>query len=121
MPGAGVGGGGSVSIHARVGIRVIGSGSIANDVGSRRAPNQIGAVHIEKTRQSSGPGGALVSLVGVREARAFRDRVLEQRDKVTENRRDDVSFAPSAPDESAPILVEIRDALLRIESKLDER
>ena len=78
-------------------------------------------LRLETAGQSSGPGGALVSLVGVREARAFRDRVLEQRDNVTENRRDDESVALSAPDESAPILAEIRDALLRIEGKLDQR
>ena len=78
-------------------------------------------LRLETAGQSSGPGGSLVSLVGVKDARGFRDRVLDQRDKVTENRRDDVSSAPAATDDSAPILVEIRDALLRIESKLDER
>ncbi len=78
-------------------------------------------LRLETAGQSSGPGGSLVSLVGVKDARAFRDAVLAQRDRVTENRMDAVSHPPASTPVDAPILVEIRDALLRIEERLSER
>ena len=64
--------------------------------------------------------GALIRLVGIVQARDFRDTVLRQRDAVA-------SAAPAVhPDpvrepttEDSQILREIRDSLLRIESRLD--
>ncbi len=79
----------------------------------------IEGLKLETAGQSSGPGGSLVSLVGVKDARAFRDAVLTQRDIVTENRREDSSAPPSSQSDG-PVLVEIRDALLRIEERLKE-
>jgi len=81
---------------------------------------------IETAGQSSA-SGALVSLVGVKNARAFRDRVLTQRDEVTDS--SGRYSQPAAAEASAPAggtagadptLVEIRDALLRIEERLKE-
>lgn len=74
------------------------------------------AVKVETAGQSS--PGALIKLVGVVEAREFRDTVLRQRDAVAS-----ASF-PGAPETSVPaesddaLLREIRDTLIRIEKKL---
>ena len=76
---------------------------------------------LETAGQSSGPGGALVSLVGVKDARAFRDRVLAQRDLVTGAGSSPAQAASAKPATDLPVLVEIRDALLRIESELKEK
>jgi len=81
---------------------------------------------IETAGQSSA-SGALVTLVGVKNARAFRDRVLTQRDEVTDSSgrysqpaAAEASAPASAAVGSDPTLVEIRDALLRIEERLKE-
>ncbi len=69
---------------------------------------------VETAGQSAGPGGALLSLIGIEDALAFRDAVLEQRDRVTAH-----TTGPSATaNEDHTVLAEIRDALLRIEAKL---
>ena len=76
----------------------------------------IEALSVETAGQSS--AGPLLSLVGIENGPDFRDAVLAQRDKVTDNQGS--SQAASAPSESnAIILTEIRDTLLRIEQKLD--
>ena len=75
------------------------------------------AVKVE-TAGGSSPG-SLITLVGIVGARDFRDTVLRQRDAV-------VGGGPTAPvvagapgqTASDPLLVEIRDALLRIEERL---
>lgn len=74
---------------------------------------------LETAGQSSGPGGSLVSLVGVKNARAFRDAVLSQRDAVTESRGNTAAPAPVGSVSQDAVLVEIRDALLRIEERLE--
>lgn len=75
------------------------------------------AISVETAGQS-GPG-ALIRLVGIDGARDFRDRVLKQRDAVMAGGQApplELATASSAP--SDPVLVEIRDALLRIEDRL---
>ena len=75
------------------------------------------AIKVETAGQSS--AGALITLVGIVDAREFRDTVLRQRDTVA-------SAAHSAPSEaiadssggSDELLREIRDTLMRIETKL---
>jgi hypothetical protein len=59
----------------------------------------------------------LVSLVGINDTIGFRDRVLEQRDRLTE------SAAPTPSQANVrridtDVLSDIRDTLLRIESSL---
>lgn len=75
-------------------------------------------LRIETAGQGAGAGSSLVSLVGVKDAREFRDAVLAQRDVVTESRGGTTaSSPPTAPDlGSETVLIEIRDALLRIEA-----
>lgn len=73
------------------------------------------AVKVE-TAGASSPG-ALIKLVGIVDARGFRDRVLRQRDAVA------ALSAPSdktlaAPEQDDSVLREIRDVLIRIEEKL---
>jgi len=85
---------------------------------------EIEAISVETAGQS-GAGGALINLVGVKDARAFRDRVLEQRDRL--RGLDDDAPTPATPTPHTiptadnPVLVEIRDSLLRIERGLAER
>jgi putative membrane protein len=64
--------------------------------------------------------GALVSLTGIRDAKVFRETVLNQRevDRAASSTTPDVSSQPTTRGESV-LLTEIRDALLRIESKLE--
>lgn len=80
----------------------------------------VEALSVETAGQS-GPG-ALVQLQGVKDARVFRDQVLEQRDRVTEFRSEQESSSTSLPapgDDAAQIalLTEIRDILLRQEER----
>lgn len=72
-----------------------------------------------KVETAGGSAGALVQLVGIVDARAFRDTVLRQRDAVaTLDAEATPGQALPAPGGDAAILAEIRDALLRIEDRL---
>lgn len=73
-----------------------------------------------ETAGSSAQGGPDLSLIGIKDAFQFRQQVLDQRDVVTDNQ----SGAPAVTlrndgTEVKSVLVEIRDALIRIEGKLD--
>ena len=64
-------------------------------------------------------GSALVMLVGVRDAKAFRDAVLEQRDLLSDGKpAKREADAVEREVGSTEILREIRDTLVRIEGKL---
>ncbi len=72
---------------------------------------------VETAGQSS--QGALVSLTGIKDVKAFREAVLNQRDVVS------AASSPSAPaaarqepSDTSALLSEIRDSLLRIETTL---
>jgi putative membrane protein len=68
---------------------------------------------------AGGGQGALIQLVGIDGAREFRDLVLRQRDAVVAGAQESLpeqSQSGSASD--TQVLVEIRDALLRIEERL---
>ena len=78
------------------------------------------AISVETAGQS-GPG-ALGQLVGIEGAREFRDTVLRQRDAVVAGSQPALPVAVASGSTSeAQVLVEIRDALLRIEERLPER
>ncbi len=84
----------------------------------------IEAISVETAGQS-GAGGALINLVGIKDARAFRDSVLEQRDRLR-GLDDDMptpttTTSPTTPTIDNSVLVEIRDSLLRIERGLADR
>lgn len=77
-------------------------------------------IKVETAGQSSGPS-ALVNLVGIEDVDAFRDQVLDQRDRIT----DGVDSVPATTDpadgaELIGVLREIRDSLARIESVIHE-
>lgn len=75
------------------------------------------AVKVETAGQSS--PGALIKLIGIVEAREFRDTVLRQRDAVASLSLSGPAGASGVSEESGdPILREIHDTLLRIERKL---
>lgn len=74
---------------------------------------------LETAGQSAGATGYLVNMIGISDTPGFRKAVLAQRDRVVAGTArvgsDDFAGA-DRPD----VLVEIRDALLRIEQKLGE-
>ncbi len=79
---------------------------------------------VETAGQTSGAaGGALVNMIGIADAPAFRRAVLAQRDQTAEGggkRRATTTDSDDAIDE-AKMLAEIRDALLRIEQRFNEK
>ena len=82
----------------------------------------IEALSIETAGQSG--AGSLVRLTGVKDGRAFRDAVLKQRDMVVGSNEDLAPLAatPSlaADTNTAKLLTEIRDSLVRLESKFEK-
>ena len=80
----------------------------------------VDAINVETAGQS-GVGSALVNLVGIRDAKAFRDAVLEQRDRLADGKIAPASSeAKGTSSESNEIFREIRDTLVRIEKKLGD-
>ncbi len=72
-----------------------------------------------ETAGGSGHGQADLTLIGIRDASDFRSQVLEQRDKVTDNK---YSTSTSENDESTlAVLKEIRDSLQSIDQKMDSK
>ena len=66
--------------------------------------------------------GALVSLTGIIDAKAFREAVLNQRDVISVASSHSASSEVSQePIDASSLLSEIRDSLLRIEVKLEKR
>ncbi|MEM8835600.1 MAG: PH domain-containing protein [Planctomycetota bacterium] len=83
----------------------------------------VEALSVETAGQTSGGMGALVQLVGVRDARTFRDTVLARRDALAEGAgtAQISQGTPAGPAGSeAGVLHEIRDALLRIEARIGQ-
>jgi putative membrane protein len=79
----------------------------------------IEALSVETAGQSS--EGSLVKLAGIKNGRAFRDAVLEQRDKVVGSFEESTSTSPAliGPDAATTnqLLEEISETLKRIEAK----
>lgn len=78
---------------------------------------------LETAGQSSGPGGALVNMIGIMDTPGFRRAVLDQRDRMADGggrRRAEPAPVGEMASEAA-VLAEIRDTLLRIEAKLGDR
>tara|TARA_R110000744_G_scaffold119634_2_gene223102 strand:+ start:1935 stop:2495 length:561 start_codon:yes stop_codon:yes gene_type:complete len=81
---------------------------------------------VETAGQSSGPGGSLVNIVGIVDAVNFRKAVLDQRDKLagsgssTPHATSSASTGSAAGNDIAETLVDIRDILARIESKMGD-
>lgn len=72
---------------------------------------------IETAGQSS--EGALVSLLGIKEVKSFREAVLKQRDVSASSSNIIQEPISEKPIDNSSLLSEIRDSLLRIEAKLD--
>ena len=93
------------------------------DVALRQGPIMrflnLEALSVETAGQSS--QGALVMLVGVQNARQFRDDVLAQRDRIYEPEIVTASEGTASHENHRdPVLIEIRDVLLRIETALNK-
>jgi len=67
-----------------------------------------------ETAGNTGQGMSDLTLIGIMDAHAFRNRVLEQRDIVTEN----ISSGSSDSSDTLQVLKEIRDSLKNIEGKV---
>lgn len=67
-----------------------------------------------ETAGNTGQGMSDLTLIGIIDAANFRNRVLEQRDKVTEN----ISSGPTDQPDTLQVLKEIRDSLKNIENKM---
>jgi putative membrane protein len=78
---------------------------------------------VETAGQTSGAaGGSLVNMIGIVEAPAFRRAVLAQRDRLADSGGKRRSTADTGEEiDEGRVLVEIRDALVRIEAKLGDR
>lgn len=109
------------------------------DVSVRHGPllDWLGLTKLRIETAGQGSEQAAGNLVGVERAVAFRDRILEQRERLSDRRSGGGAGAgdrgasggaaagPVAPgeaagDEVAGLLSEIRDAVLRIERRLEE-
>lgn len=79
----------------------------------------VHAISLETAGQSS--AGALIKMQGVKNVEAFRQAVLEQRDKVVA-KLSDASSTPTLSSGSSPttdaLLADIRDTLHRIEQRI---
>ena len=74
---------------------------------------------VETAGQSS--EGSLVSLTGIVDARLFREAVLAQREALSSGSASMTSEAVTrTPSDSNEVLLEIRDALLRIETRMQQ-
>ncbi|MCC5821822.1 MAG: PH domain-containing protein [Phycisphaerales bacterium] len=82
-------------------------------------------LRIETAGQTVGAGG-LLRVVGIVDTPGFRKAVLDQRDRLenrSSGRRSSASTGPDGAEteiDEAAVLVEIRDAILRIERRLGE-
>jgi len=98
------------------------------DIGMTEGPllRKLGlaSLKIETAGSSGGQGVADAQLVGIVDAPAFRDAILDQRDRVAGIVPGTSALAPVAPPDEADlrgVLVEIRDSLQRMETLLRER
>ncbi len=71
-----------------------------------------------ETAGSSAQGTADLTLIGIVNASEFRNKVLDQRDKVTENRHHNNADLES--ESLISVLKEIRDTLKKVEAKLEK-
>lgn len=82
---------------------------------------------VETAGQSSGPGGHLVSMVGIVDAPGFREAVLDQRDALAEGRgrsskqSEPAAAAPPMGGDAVAVLSDIRASLHRVEKLLGNR
>jgi len=74
------------------------------------------SLSVETAGQSG--AGALITLIGIVDAEDFRERVLDQRDRLNEKLAAEETPAP--PGEDDALLREIRDTLHRIEGLLEK-
>ncbi|MFI4855166.1 MAG: PH domain-containing protein [Phycisphaerales bacterium JB065] len=86
------------------------------------------SMRVETAGSAGASGGALVSLVGIRDSREFREAVLAQRDRVVgtsdkgaspQAHTEPIASQTASTPDTLAVLTEIRDTLSRIESRLD--
>lgn len=72
-----------------------------------------------ETAGGSGQGQADLTLIGITDASDFRSKVLDQRDKVTDNQYQ--SSTTETDESTLAVLKEIRDSLKSIDQKIDSK
>lgn len=82
------------------------------DVSLHHGPilDAFGLATLKVETAGGGQQGSSATLIGVRDAQAFRAQVIARRDAIT--------LVPAAPPPDSELLREIRDSLLRIEASL---
>lgn len=82
------------------------------DVSLHHGPilDAFGLATLKVETAGGGQQGSSATLIGVRDAQAFRAQVIARRDAIT--------LTPAAPPPDSELLREIRDSLLRIEASL---
>ncbi len=118
------------SLHIRRGVIFRSEKNIPldkiQDIGMTEGPllRKLGlaSLAVETAGQSSAQGAADASLVGIVNAPAFRDAILDQRDRVSASGAAQASEPTSevASSSSHEVLVEIRDSLQRLEAILGQ-
>lgn len=91
------------------------------DVSVRHGPllNWLGLTKLKiETAGQGSSRQAAGNLVGVEDAVAFRDRILQQRERLSDRRAASGGGVSSEGPGTASVLTEIRDAVLRIEEQL---
>lgn len=83
----------------------------------------IDGLKVETAGQSGGAGGSLVTLIGLRDARGFRDAVLAQRDRRAAAQQPGSDSPSPTPAPAPPVgddqVGRLLDAVLRIERLLE--
>ena len=82
----------------------------------------IKGLRVETAGQSAGPNSALVRIIGLRETEDFRERVLDQRDRIADQDSAPTEPRPAAStDATLALMKEMHDTMLRIEQRLGEQ
>ena len=79
------------------------------------------SVKVETAGQSAPQGSSEANLVGIVDARKFRDRVLDQRDQVTNVGTGQEGDHEVAQDEQIQLMREIRDAVVRLAQSAEQQ
>lgn len=92
------------------------------DVGMKEGPllRKLGlaSLSIETAGQSGPQGGSDANLVGIIDSPAFRDAILDQRDRIVHEGGGASAKAAAADDAEGDVLIDIRDSLKRIEEMM---
>ena len=73
---------------------------------------------VETAGRSGSDNGPEAKLIGIVDARGFRDRILTQRDQLLTGKKEDIQLSDIKEKNLLKVLVEIRDSVQKIEEKV---